>query len=175
VDPDTDIPWKQEPPAESEGDPDPAALEIPAKTAFRHARPTYGLGAAEHARARTLIERLFGARLGASASLRRLARAITRHRGGAVPIDRVEQVWLVRRFVEEGAAELEAEDGWEGGAELCRAPMPPLKPPGIAMQDAMRRAREYHATPGWYERYGKVGLHAETQIKGQLPGEESTR
>ena len=39
-------------------------------------------------------------------------------------------------------------------------PMQPLRPPGIAMREAVRRAREYHAHPGWYERYGSVGLAA---------------
>jgi len=152
------------------GDPlEGESLAPAARPGFR--RTTYGLGAAERGRARLLIERLLRVRVGPMAGLRRLARIIARGRGGAVPIDRLEQVWLVRRFVEEGAAELEAAEEWEGGPDLRNRPMQPLKPPGIAMQDAVQRARAYHAIPGWYERYGKVGLHAQTEDKVNANGE----
>jgi len=134
---------------------------VPAARTPGFRRTTYGLGAVERARARLLIERLLGVRVGPMAGVRRLARIIVRSRGGALPIDRLEQVWLVRRFVEEGAAELDAAEEWEGGPDLRNRPMQPLKPPGVAMQDAVRRAHAYHAIPGWYERYGKVGLHAD--------------
>ena len=114
-------------------------------------QPSYGLKLADQARARAAMQLLFGVRVHHCAGVRKLCCIIVRHRGGAVPMDRLAQVRMVQRFVEMAAPAPDA-------LHDCSLPMPPLKTPGVAMRDAMRRAREYHAPPGWFERYGRCGV-----------------
>ena len=126
--------------------------------AGRRPRPPGGLKAGEHERARGMIQRLFDIRLHHRVGVRRLCRIIVEQRGGALPMDRLEQLRMVRRFIGGGAARPHEPVASHQAEHDCSLPMLPLKPPGIAMREAMRRAREYHAHPGWFERYGGCGV-----------------